>query len=439
MVHPRKQHQGIARQLMDAAELHALALDLERFVWTRLRTTPGRFGCMSISAIATPVASCCARDFFAASKSDYAERDGSRHLTAGARERSNLPAPTSFLQSCDSAILQFPLVGLLSPNAELVSARALERRRQTDVAMIAFVAAAVTAVVAVDWALLRFVRQPFPKHRSAIARFRSRQTATHLRKRARRVIRRSTPAWYGSYHRTYDASRDAGNRGSRNFDNVRVTDVNARPMLLERRGRELWADFDEPDWDGKRAAPPRIQRRVVMTTGSHHQQIYWYATGHGRLLGQLPAIRLIGEERWIPRKAAVMHPPGIELISESGSWNAICVQCHTTLGKPEFSTPFGTDALFSQSIDTRAVEFGISCEMCHGPPTITRASTRARFAVTRCTSKAAPIQPSSSQFVSIHGDRRKCADSVTASGSFTIRKANVKQIPEDCRIVPATS
>ena len=26
MVHPRKQHQGIARQLMDAAELHALAL-----------------------------------------------------------------------------------------------------------------------------------------------------------------------------------------------------------------------------------------------------------------------------------------------------------------------------------------------------------------------------------------------------------------------------
>jgi hypothetical protein len=104
-----------------------------------------------------------------------------------------------------------------------------------------------------------------------------------------------------------------------------------------------------------------------MTTGSHHQQIYWYATGHGRLLGQLPAIRLIGEDRWIPRKAAVMHPPGIELISESGSWNAICVQCHTTLGRPEFSTPFGTEPLFSQAVDTRAVEFGISCEMCHGP------------------------------------------------------------------------
>jgi len=232
--------------------------------------------------------------------------------------------------------------------------------------MIAFVAAAVTAVVAVDWALLRVRASAVPEAQVgnrpiqvATDGYSSSQTckACHPSQYA---------AWYGSYHRTMTQVATPETVVA-DFDNVRVTDVNARPMLLERRGRELWADFDEPDWDGNGAAPPRIQRRVVMTTGSHHQQIYWYATGHGRLLGQLPAIRLIGEERWIPRKAAVMHPPGIELISESGSWNAICVQCHTTLGKPEFSTPFGTDALFSQSIDTRAVEFGISCEMCHGP------------------------------------------------------------------------
>jgi hypothetical protein len=152
-----------------------------------------------------------------------------------------------------------------------------------------------------------------------------------------------------------------------NFDRVTVTDVPGRPMILERRGRELWAELDEPDWDGTGGAPPRITRQVVMTTGSHHQQIYWYATGQGRLLGQLPAIRLIGEDRWIPRKAAVMHPPGGALISESGSWNAICVQCHTTGGRPEFSTPFGSEPLAKQTIDTQAIEFGIACEMCHGP------------------------------------------------------------------------
>ena len=47
-----------------------------------------------------------------------------------------------------------------------------------------------------------------------------------------------------------------------------------------------------------------------MTTGSHNQQIYWYATGNSRVLGQLPAIWLTADRRWIPRRAAVMHPPG---------------------------------------------------------------------------------------------------------------------------------
>ena len=59
------------------------------------------------------------------------------------------------------------------------------------------------------------------------------------------------------------------------FDDVVVTQVNGRAIRLERRGRELWAELDEPDWDGVGEAPPRITRRVVMTTGSHHQQIFW--------------------------------------------------------------------------------------------------------------------------------------------------------------------
>ncbi len=172
--------------------------------------------------------------------------------------------------------------------------------------------------------------------------------------------------WHSSYHRTMTQVATPETVVS-SFDGVRVDDVPGRPMRLEQRAHELWAEFDDPDWDGAGNAPPRIRRQVVMTTGSHHQQIYWYATGQGRLLGQLPAIQIIGERRWVPRRSAVMHPPGNAWSSESGSWNGVCVQCHATQGKPEFSTPFGAAPLSSQAIDTKAVEFGIACEMCHGP------------------------------------------------------------------------
>ncbi len=173
-------------------------------------------------------------------------------------------------------------------------------------------------------------------------------------------------SWHASFHRTMTQVATPESVIA-NFDGVTVADVPGRPMRLEVSGRELWAELDEPDWDGKGDAPPRIRRRVVMTTGSHHQQIYWYATGHGRTLGQLPAIQLVSERRWIPRWSATMHPPNVPLVSESGSWNGVCVVCHTTQGRPEFSTPFGSEALFTQDVDTKAVEFGIACESCHGP------------------------------------------------------------------------
>jgi formate-dependent nitrite reductase cytochrome c552 subunit len=173
-------------------------------------------------------------------------------------------------------------------------------------------------------------------------------------------------SWRASYHRTMTQVATPDSVVA-SFDDAQVTEVPGHPMRLERRGRALWAELDDPDWNGEGAAPPRISRQVVMTTGSHHQQIFWYATGHGRLLGQLPAIRLVADDRWIPRRSAVMHPPNVPLISESGSWNAVCVSCHTTQGKTALSTPWGAEPLFSQQIDTTAVEFGIACESCHGP------------------------------------------------------------------------
>ena len=68
-----------------------------------------------------------------------------------------------------------------------------------------------------------------------------------------------------------------------------VDAVHGRPMRSRANGGRFCAEFDDPDWDGRGESAPRIDREVVMITGSHHQQIYWYATGQQRLLGSCRA------------------------------------------------------------------------------------------------------------------------------------------------------
>jgi hypothetical protein len=216
-------------------------------------------------------------------------------------------------------------------------------------------------------------------------------------------------SWHASYHRTMTQAATPQSVAA-SFDGVRVE---AGAMALEQRRDELWAEFDDPDppslassparfgvagrgQSGVRGSVPgsmpeslpgsvrRIKRQVVLTTGSHNQQIYWYATGQGRTLGQLPAMWLVDERRWIPRRAAVMHPPGQAAFSETGAWNGICVACHTTLGRPAFDTPFGSQPIATQQVDTTAAEFGVACEACHGPAdehVRTNADPRRRYAL----------------------------------------------------------
>ena len=173
-------------------------------------------------------------------------------------------------------------------------------------------------------------------------------------------------SWRASFHRTMTQVADPATVRA-DFDNVTVGDVHGRPMTLAVRDGRYRAAFDDPDWDGRGEAPPRIDREVVMITGSHHQQIYWYATGQHRLLGQLPGAYLIDERRWIPRRMAVLHPPGDPVFSETGHWNSVCISCHTTHGKPRSSTPLGSAPVASQVVDSTTVEHGIACESCHGP------------------------------------------------------------------------
>jgi hypothetical protein len=173
-------------------------------------------------------------------------------------------------------------------------------------------------------------------------------------------------SWYRSYHRTMTQVATPETAVA-DFDDITVGAVHGRPMRLQRRGRQLWAEFDDPDSSEPPAARQRISRPVSMITGSHNQQIYWYATGQNRLLGQLPGAYLIAEQQWIPRRLAVLHPPGDPVFSETGHWNGICIACHTTHGKPRFSSPFGSQPIDEQFVDTNTVEHAISCEACHGP------------------------------------------------------------------------
>jgi hypothetical protein len=46
------------------------------------------------------------------------------------------------------------------------------------------------------------------------------------------------------------------------FNATRVADVQGQPMVLERRGDEFWAEFDDPDRHPFSTAPARVTRQV---------------------------------------------------------------------------------------------------------------------------------------------------------------------------------
>lgn len=180
---------------------------------------------------------------------------------------------------------------------------------------------------------------------------------------------RNYATWHASYHRTM--TQVAGPTAVvAPFNDIRL-DLHGRKYQLQRRGDEFWVEMDDPDWtaDASRAGetgqPPRVQRRIVMTTGSHHLQVYWYATGRGRKIEQLPFDYRIDEQRWIPDHSSFVRPPwpeGEKLpVAAPGQWDLGCIQCHATHGQPRLNVED------EKNPDTHVAEFGISCEACHGP------------------------------------------------------------------------
>lgn len=159
-------------------------------------------------------------------------------------------------------------------------------------------------------------------------------------------------SWDNSYHSTMTQV------ASRATVIPEIKDVElayqGREGSLEWRDDELWATVT--DTEGT-----TVQNRVVLTTGSHHAQAFWYQTGDTQVVQMFPFAYRIAEQRWIPVQTAFLLPPEMEksFSFAAGVWNHSCSQCHATSTKPLVTT--------AEQMQTQVADFGIACEACHGP------------------------------------------------------------------------
>ena len=171
---------------------------------------------------------------------------------------------------------------------------------------------------------------------------------------------REHATWSDSYHHTM-TQRPEPRTVLGSFDRVKL-ERSGRTWELTRRGDEFWVDMEDPmAAPGTRGA--RVQRKVVLTTGSHHMQLCWYETGFTRVMGLLPFVYLRSEQRWIPRQAGFVLPPTGEVLHEIGQWTLVCLKCHGTHSRPRADM----DNAGLHGADTQVSELGIACEACHGP------------------------------------------------------------------------
>lgn len=128
-----------------------------------------------------------------------------------------------------------------------------------------------------------------------------------------------------------------------------------------REDGKLWAEIPDPSWQGPGPAP-RAKGEVVLSTGSHHLQLYWFNAANGRTVGMTGMIWNIEEQEWLPVPSNFLRPEievGHAIDGRYGLWNLGCANCHTT-------NPRGRRTE-SGAMDTTMAEFGIACEACHGP------------------------------------------------------------------------
>ncbi|HKP60048.1 MAG TPA: multiheme c-type cytochrome [Polyangiales bacterium] len=167
-------------------------------------------------------------------------------------------------------------------------------------------------------------------------------------------------SWRASYHSTMtQIATPQTVRGD--FSDVALQHGNDR-LVLSRQGDQFGLQVLPTEIPAEGSLLPSLpagQYPVSIVTGSHHMQVYWYETGRGRELGQLPFAYLHDDARWVPRAMVFLRPPDLLRAGETGRWNSSCLHCHATRAEPQLD-PTGNH-------DTRVVELGIACEACHGP------------------------------------------------------------------------
>lgn len=131
-----------------------------------------------------------------------------------------------------------------------------------------------------------------------------------------------------------------------------------RETRLFYRGDEVWARLPDPDAviAGRIAAD--VERRVVMTTGSHREQAFWVDGERPGDLRLVPFVWLLRERRFVARRDAFLTPPGEPM--PPVRWGSSCIACHAVAGEPHHD-------LERDTFDMRAAELGVACEACHGP------------------------------------------------------------------------
>jgi hypothetical protein len=175
---------------------------------------------------------------------------------------------------------------------------------------------------------------------------------------------RAYATWHGSYHRKMtQVVTDETAIGD--FEDV-LMQYHGETYRLSKADGGVWFETG-PVVSMEQGEQSSIRRPIVMSTGSHHMQAYWYPAGLGRTLEFFPFIYLVPEQRWAPRESIFLQPTTalhipVEPLTEdqqwqrNRQWNYSCLHCHTTNGQPRLA-----------EYDTRVGEFGIACESCHGP------------------------------------------------------------------------
>ncbi len=163
-------------------------------------------------------------------------------------------------------------------------------------------------------------------------------------------------SWRGTYHSTMTQVVSP---------ETVVADFDDREYLADgisyrfsRQGDQFLVYASKPGIDGRLWPLPGFPKPVVMSTGSHHYQLFWVATNRKTEPIEIPIYYHIAEQRWIPKQQTVLEPPGTP--GNSAHWNSHCINCHSVNGIPRFNNE-------RQRADSSVAEFGISCESCHGP------------------------------------------------------------------------